>query len=60
MWEQVQGLPPRQRMAVVLRFYEDLSYVRIAELMGCHVGTVKATVHRAVASLRTRLSNGED
>jgi DNA-directed RNA polymerase specialized sigma24 family protein len=59
-WGHVQVLPPRQRMAVVLRFYEDLTYVRIAELMGCRVGTAKATVHRAVATLRTRLGSADD
>jgi RNA polymerase sigma-70 factor (ECF subfamily) len=50
-------LPDRQREAVVLRFFEDLSVEETAELMGCATGTVKATVHQALRSLRKRLGN---
>jgi RNA polymerase sigma-70 factor (sigma-E family) len=45
-------LPPRQRAAVVLRYYEDLSETEIAEALGVSVGTVKSTVSRAMAKLR--------
>lgn len=45
-------LPPRQRAAVSLRFYEDLPDADIAELMGCSVSTVRSTIHRALAALR--------
>ncbi len=45
-------LTPRQRGIVVLRFYEDLSEERVAELIGCSVGTVKSTASRALAQLR--------
>ena len=45
-------LPPRQRAIVVLRFYEDLSEVQVAEALGCSVGTVKSTVSRALVRLR--------
>lgn len=41
------ALTPRQRATVVLRFYEDLSEERVAELLGCSVGTVKSTASRA-------------
>jgi RNA polymerase sigma-70 factor (ECF subfamily) len=50
-------LPDRQREAVVLRFFEDLSVEETAKLMGCAAGTVKATVHQALRSLRKRLGN---
>lgn len=49
-------LPDRQREAIVLRFFEDLSVEDTAALMRCAPGTVKATVHQALRSLRRRLS----
>ena len=48
-------LPERQREAIVLRFFEDLSVEDTATLMRCAPGTVKATVHQALRSLRHRL-----
>jgi RNA polymerase sigma-70 factor (sigma-E family) len=45
-------LPPRQREAVVLRFYEDLSERQTADVMRVRPGTVKALVAQAMASLR--------
>ncbi|WP_405583862.1 SigE family RNA polymerase sigma factor [Streptomyces sp. NBC_01190] len=45
-------LPPRQRAMVVLRYYEDLSEVQTAELLGVSVGTVKSAVSRALGKLR--------
>jgi RNA polymerase sigma-70 factor (sigma-E family) len=52
LMEALAQLPPRQRAVVVLRFYEDLGEADIAETLGCRVGTVKSTLHRALASLR--------
>src|SRR5207244_118795 len=48
-------LPDRQREAIVLRFLEELSVEETAAAMGCAEGTVKATVHQALRSLRQRL-----
>lgn len=45
-------LPARQRAAVVLRYYEDLTESEVAETLGVSVGTVKSTVSRAMAKLR--------
>jgi RNA polymerase sigma-70 factor (sigma-E family) len=45
-------LPQRQRLAVMLRYYEDMSEAEIADLLGISVGTVKSTVSRAMAKLR--------
>jgi len=45
-------LPPRQRAAVYLRFVEDCSEARTAELLECSVGTVKSQVSRALRALR--------
>jgi RNA polymerase sigma-70 factor (sigma-E family) len=52
LWVQLYRLPPRQRMAVILRFCEDLSERQTAELMGCSVGTVKRQVFLALSKLR--------
>jgi RNA polymerase sigma-70 factor (sigma-E family) len=49
------ALPPRQRAAVVLRFYEDMSEADTAEAMGCSVGTVKSQTHDALRRLRALL-----
>lgn len=54
------GLPPRQRAAVVLRYFEDLSEADAAEVLGCTVGTVKSTTSRALDRLRQTISRDED
>ncbi|WP_205718229.1 SigE family RNA polymerase sigma factor [Actinomadura sp. WMMA1423] len=48
----LRRLPERQRLAVMLRYYEDMSEREIAEVLGVSVGTVKSTVSRAMARLR--------
>ncbi|MDQ1535103.1 MAG: hypothetical protein QOF28_2864, partial [Actinomycetota bacterium] len=53
-------LPERQRAAVVLRYYEDLSEADTAKLMHCSVGTVKSTTARGLAALRTNLRSRDD
>jgi RNA polymerase sigma-70 factor (sigma-E family) len=55
LWEQVRSLPPRQRAALVLRYYEELSEAETAELLGCSVGTVKSQVSAALGKLRERV-----
>ena len=42
----------RERAIVVLRYFEDLTEVQAAELLGCSVGTVKRQNHLALARLR--------
>jgi RNA polymerase sigma-70 factor (sigma-E family) len=51
----VAALPPRQRAAVALRFYEDLPDNEIADLLGCRTVTVRSLISRALAALRTSL-----
>lgn len=48
-------LPPREREALVRRFFLDESTADIALAMGCAEGTVKATVHHGLAHLRVLL-----
>ncbi len=54
------SLPIRQRMAVVLRFYEDLSDGQTAEIMRCRPGTVRSLVSRGLATLRTATAKGDE
>ena len=54
LWDAVTELPPRQRAAVVLRFYEDLPDVEGAAALGCSTGNFRVLVHRGVAALRER------
>ncbi len=48
----LRRLPERQRTAVVLRYYADLSEADMAETMGCSVGTVKSSLSRGLNRLR--------
>lgn len=45
-------LPARQRAAVVLRFYLDLSDAEAAQTLGCSASTIRSNVHRGLAALR--------
>ncbi len=49
--DAVRALPPRQREAVVLRYYEDLPERDVAAALGCSLGTVKSQLAKARASL---------
>jgi len=55
MWHAILGLPPRQRAAIVLRYYEDLSERHAAEVLRCSVGALNQLVVRAMANLRAHL-----
>ena len=59
VWRLCGQLSPVQRTAVVLRFYEDLSFADIARAMGCREATARSHVHRAMARLRVRLTEGQ-
>ena len=50
-WEALQVVTPKQRTALVLRFYADLSVAEVADLMGERPGTVKSLVHRGLSVL---------
>jgi RNA polymerase sigma-70 factor (sigma-E family) len=54
----LRRLPDRQREALVLRFYLELTEAEIAQSMGISPGTVKSTVSRALAALGRLLGEG--
>jgi RNA polymerase sigma-70 factor (sigma-E family) len=55
LWEALGRLPERQRVAIVLRFYEDLPEVQVAEILRCRPGTVKSRVSRGLEALRQEM-----
>jgi RNA polymerase sigma-70 factor (sigma-E family) len=59
LWQRLTALPPRQRAAVVLRYYEDLDDTAIADVLGCSVSTVRSQISRALATLRAGAEHGE-
>jgi RNA polymerase sigma-70 factor (sigma-E family) len=56
IWSAILRLPYRQRAAVVLRYYEDLSEERVGDTLHCSTRAVNALVSRAMASLRAQLA----
>lgn len=58
LWSALRGLPHRQRAALVLRFYEDLSERDTARVLGCRPGTVKSLVHRGLVAMRDEIGRG--
>lgn len=51
----IDALPERQRMALVLKHFEEMSYEEIAEVMDCSASAVDALLSRARAALRQTL-----
>jgi len=52
LWGFLRTLSPRQRMAVILRYYCDLPLAEVAESMGCRTGTVTVLIRRALGKAR--------
>lgn len=55
LWAALLALPPRQRAAIVLRHYVDLSEAETADAMGCSVGAVKSSASTGLRKLRARI-----
>ena len=54
--DAIDRLPFRQKAVIVLRYYEDLSELEIAEVLGCRPGTVKSLASRGLAQLAQEVS----
>lgn len=52
LWQLLATLPPKQRAAVVLRYYEDLPDQQIAQVLDCSESTVRSQIARALIGLR--------
>ena len=55
----LRRLPPRQREAVVLRYYLDMTEEQAAQAMGVSRGTVKSATHRGLAALARMLKESQ-
>lgn len=60
VWSQLAGLSPAERITVILRHVEGMTIEEIAANRGTSAGTVKKTLHRAIAKLRARFDTGGD
>ncbi len=56
---RIRKLPPRQRAAVALRYYVDLTDAQIADQLGCGESTVRGYIFRALRALRLELESDE-
>ncbi|MBN2162951.1 MAG: sigma-70 family RNA polymerase sigma factor [Pontiellaceae bacterium] len=54
----LETLPPQQRAALVLAYYQGHTYPEVAQIMGCSLGTVKSHMSRALKKLSTQLPKG--
>ncbi len=52
--DAIEGLRDEERLAVIYRYFFDLSEAEMAAAMGCRPGTVKSRLSRALAHLRER------
>ncbi|MDF7799680.1 RNA polymerase sigma factor [Pontiellaceae bacterium B1224] len=51
----IETLPPKQRAALVLSYYQGHTYPEVAEMMGCSLSSVKTHMSRALKKLATQL-----
>ncbi len=58
--QALSTLSPKQRACVVLRYYEDLTVLEIADQLGCAEGTVKRHLADARAKLAAQLGTTEE
>jgi RNA polymerase sigma factor (sigma-70 family) len=56
LWEAVQGLPDRQRSAVVLRYLGDLGHREIAAAIGCSEEAARRSLHEGLTKLRKEIA----
>jgi RNA polymerase sigma-70 factor (ECF subfamily) len=57
---QIERLPERQRIALTLRIFDDLSFKEIADIMECPYDTAKANYRHALLKLKEKLESEEN
>ena len=57
IWQAVENLSRKLRSVVVLRYFHNLSYEQIAQVLECPIGTVRSRLHAASAQLRAHLGD---
>ncbi len=60
LMKAIQRLPEKQRLVFTMRWFEDLSYEDISEILGTSVGALKASYHFATEKLKTFLENNSE
>jgi RNA polymerase sigma-70 factor (ECF subfamily) len=55
----IEKLPEVQRQVLMLRYYSNLKFVEIAELMGCPLNTALGRMHKAVLKLRQLMESDQ-
>ncbi len=60
VWRAMLRLPDRQRAVLVLRYFDDASEARVAEILDEPLGTVKSTTARGLDRLRQILGDNDD
>jgi RNA polymerase sigma-70 factor (ECF subfamily) len=55
--DALQSLPDNQKMAIILKRYDDLSYQEIAQIIGCSVSAVESLLVRAKRALQEKLKD---
>jgi RNA polymerase sigma-70 factor, ECF subfamily len=57
--QAIEQLPANQREVLLLRYYGNLKFVQIAELVGCPLNTALGRMHKAMLKLKSLLESGE-
>jgi RNA polymerase sigma factor (sigma-70 family) len=55
----VESLPEKQKVTLVLAYYQQLSYREVAMVLDCSIGTVKTQMYRAIKTLAQKLPEVE-
>jgi RNA polymerase sigma-70 factor (ECF subfamily) len=55
--EAILCLPEKQRLVFTMKYYENMKYEDMSEILGTSVGALKASYHHAVKKIETFLTN---